>query len=133
MIKRIRKKLYEIEKGLEKEEQERRQQHAKELKGIKKYFKKLQEKIKINYYKPIRTKSDFNSNYVEYESSGGEDKNLSSEDYLNIIRPFLRNMINNRRTHGERKIQLVMRINFISSLDTREICTMHSKSDYGEF
>ena len=133
MIKRIRKKLYEIEKGLEKEEQDRRQQHAKELKGIKKYFKKLQEKIKINYYKPIRTKSTFNSNYVEYESSGDEDKNLQPEDYLNTIRPFLRNMINNHKTHGEQKIQLIMRINFISSLDTREIRTMHSKSDYDGF
>ena len=31
-------------------------------------------------------------------------------------------------THGEWKIQLIMRINFIS-LDTREIRTMHSNSD----
>ena len=31
--------------------------------------------------------------------------------------------------HGEWKIQLIMKINFISSLGTREICLMHSKSD----
>ena len=30
---------------------------------------------------------------------------------------------------GEWKIQLTMQINFISSLDTREICTINSKSD----
>ena len=32
-------------------------------------------------------------------------------------------------THGEWKIQLIMQINFISSLDTREFHIMHSKSD----
>ena len=30
---------------------------------------------------------------------------------------------------GKWKIQLTMQINFISSLDTREICTINSKSD----
>ena len=30
---------------------------------------------------------------------------------------------------GEWKIQLTIQISFISSLDTREICTMNSKSD----
>ena len=31
-----------------------RKKHAKELKNIKKYFEGFQEKIKINYYKPIK-------------------------------------------------------------------------------
>ena len=88
VIKMIRKKLYEIERGLESEEKRERKKHAKELKGIKKHFEKLKEKIKINYYKPIRTKDAFNNNYIEYESKGDKDKNLSPEDYLNIIRPF---------------------------------------------
>ena len=38
-------------------------------------------------------------------------------------------MINNHKTHGEWKIQLIMQINFISSLDTKEFRIMHSKSD----
>ena len=38
-------------------------------------------------------------------------------------------MINNHNAHGEWKIQLAMRINFISSLDANEFCTMHKKSD----
>ena len=38
-------------------------------------------------------------------------------------------MISNNRTYGVWKIKLIMRINFISSLDTGEIRTMHSKSD----
>ena len=38
-------------------------------------------------------------------------------------------MISNNRTYGVWKIKLIMRINLISSLDTGEIRTMHSKSD----
>ena len=51
------------------------------------------------------------------------------EDYLDIIRPYLRDMVNNHKTHGEWKIQLTMQITFISSLDTGEFRIMNSKSD----
>ena len=115
-IKEIRKKLYEKEKGLENEEQEKKQ-HAKELKKIKKslenfkkyhdkddqdykgirYIENLFNKIDEDYYKPIKTKGAFNNNYIEYESRGDKDKNLSPEDYLDIIRPYLRDMINNHK------------------------------------
>ena len=54
------------------------------------------------------------------------------EDYLDIIRPFLRDVINNHKTHGEWKMQLTMQITFISSLGTREFCIMHSKSANAE-
>ena len=106
-----------------------RRNHAKELKKIKKFFEWFWEKIKINYYKPLRTKGAFNDDYIEYESKGDKDKNLSPENYLDIIRPFLRDMINNHRTHGEWKTQLTMQITFISSLGTGEFRIMHSKSD----
>ena len=33
--------------------------------------------IDKNYYKTIKTKSAFNSNYIEYESKGEKNKNLS--------------------------------------------------------
>ena len=35
--------------------------------------------IDEDYYSPIRTKSAFNGNYIEYESKGDKDKNLSSK------------------------------------------------------
>ena len=38
-----------------------------------------------------------NNNYIENESRGDKDKNLSLEDYLGIIRPYLRDMINNHK------------------------------------
>ena len=62
-----------------------------------------------------------------------------------MIRPYLRDMINNHKspiklkppsgeiidddTFGEWKIHLTMHINFISSRDSGEIRTMYSKSD----
>ena len=67
-----------------------------------------------DYYKPIKTKSAFNGNYIEYESKGVKDKNLSPREYLDIIRPYLINMINDHKTIREWKIQLTMQINFIS-------------------
>ena len=58
-----------------------------------------------------------------------EKKKIKIEDYLNIIKSFLRDTINNHKAHGEWKIQLTMHIIFISSLDTGEFRIMNSKSD----
>ena len=102
----------------------------------------LFDEINEDYYKPVKTKIAFNDNYIEYESRGDKDKNLSPKEYLDMIRPYLRDMINNHKTlskgslgkifdnnlHGEWKIQLTMQINFVSSLDPGEILTMDSKS-----
>ena len=41
-----------------------------------------------DYYKPIKTNSVFNGNYIEYESNGGKDNNLSSRKYFQMIRPY---------------------------------------------
>ena len=127
-IKENRKKLYEIESRLESEEEQYRRQHAEELRAFKNYLKASWEEIKRNYYRPGKTKSFFNNNYIVYESKGNKNKNLSPENYLDVIRPFLRDMTNNHNTHREWKIQLTMRINFIFSLDSREFHTMHLKS-----
>ena len=37
----------------------------------------LFDEIDEDYYKPIKTKGAFNGNYIEYESKGDKDKNLS--------------------------------------------------------
>ena len=47
-----------------------------------------------NYCKPIKTKSAFNDNYIEYESNGDRDKNLPTKKHLNIIGPYLNDIIN---------------------------------------
>ena len=70
-----------------------------------------------DYYEPIKTKDAFNNNYIEYETRGDKNKNLSLRLYLYTIIPYLRDMINNHKTLGEWKIQLSMKINFVSSKD----------------
>ena len=51
-----------------------------EYEGIKEI-----EIIEENYYKPIETKHAFDDDYIEYESRGDKDNNLSLIHYLNII------------------------------------------------
>ena len=46
-----------------------------------------------------------------------------------MIRPFLSNIINDHKTQGVWKIQLIMSFNFISSKDSNETRTMRTKSD----
>ena len=38
-------------------------------------------------------------------------------------------MIDNHKANSEWKIQLILKINFISSLDINDTCIMHTKSD----
>ena len=46
-----------------------------------------------------------------------------------MIRPYLSDMINDRKTRTEWKIQLTMSINFISSKDSDETRNLHTKSN----
>ena len=43
------------------------------------------DKTDEDYYKPIKIKSAFNGNYVEYERKGNKGKSLSPKEYLNMI------------------------------------------------
>ena len=61
-----------------------------------------------------------------YESK--RDKILLIKEYLNMIKPYLVDIINNHKIK-EWKIQLSMTINFISSKDSDEIPTMHTRSN----
>ena len=54
---------------------------------------------------------------------------LSIKEYLNMIRPYLIDIIIDSKTQGEWKIQLTITINFLSSKDSNETCTMHMKSN----
>ena len=61
------------------------------------------------------TQGSFNNSYIQYESRGDKDKIFSINEDLDTIIPYLRDMINDHKTQGERKIQLTIAINFISS------------------
>ena len=63
------------------------------------------------YYKPFKIANAFIENYIEYDSNGEKDNMLSIEDYLDKIRQYLSDMINDHKTQRKWKIQLTMAIN----------------------
>ena len=88
--------------------------------------------FKILIYKPAIVKSGCNNNYIEYRSEG--DKLLTIEEDLDLIEPYLRELINNHKSKGEWKIQLTAQINFISSRPgSDEARVMHTSSVNEEF
>ena len=64
-----------------------------------------------------------------YESKGDKDAKLSIGEYFDKITPYLRDMIDNHKVRSKWKIQLVMRIIFVSFIDANETLVMHTKSD----
>ena len=64
-----------------------------------------------------------------YESKGDKGARLSIDEYFDIIRLYLNDMIDNQKSKGEWKIQLTMRIIFVSFTDANETHEMHTKSD----
>ena len=112
-----------------------------------------------DYYKPIRTDSGFvvrNDNYMEYTSKGDRYENLSPKEYLNMIKPYLRDLINehiptmelnnnnntdnnndnnnntdnyNNNNRAEWKIQLTMQNSCISTRNFEETRTIFTKSE----
>ena len=50
-------------------------------------------------------------------------------EYFDIIRPYLRDMIDDHKAKGEWKIQLAMGIIFVSFIDANETREMRTKSD----
>ena len=46
-------------------------------------------------YEPVLIKTGFDGNYLEYMSNGSNS--LSFEEYLNLIKPYLNDLINNKK------------------------------------
>ena len=83
-----------------------------------------------DYCKPIIVNGAFSNNYIQCESKGNKDKKFTVNEHLDIIRPYLRDMINDHKTQSEWKIQVTIEINFISSNpDFDETRTMRARSD----
>ena len=144
-IKEIEKNLTELEENLSKTKKYYDYDDI-EYRGIRNVRDLFDLSIDEDHYKPIIVKSSFDGNYIQHESKGDKGKNLSIKKYLNIIKPYLINIISEHKTHGlvryhsgnkswleetssEWKIQLTMAINFISSKDSDKTRTMQRKSD----
>ena len=63
------------------------------------------------------------------ESKGDKENQLALYEYFDIIRPYLKDMIDNHKARGEWQIQLRMRIIFASFVDANETRVMHTKGD----
>ena len=74
-----------------------------EYKGIRD-VKDTYDDVDEDYYKPIRIGNAFSSNYIEYKSNGDKDKILLIKEYLDMIRPYLNDLIDKHKTQGESKI-----------------------------
>ena len=73
--------------------------------------------------------SFWNNNYIQYESNGDKNNNLS----LDEIKPYLKDIIIDLQSSDIWEIELTIAINFISSEDTEEERVIHSMSDNRKF
>ena len=96
-------------RNLFKQEKETKAIKDRILSDIKNLFEQQEE----NYYKPVRVNNFWSNNYIEYESDSDRNKTLSVEEYINKIRPYLKDIINKFKM----TIQLTISNNFISSID----------------
>ena len=72
----------------------------------------------------------WSNNYIKYKSDDDKNIILLIEEYLNKIRPYLRDIVNDLKQSDTWKIQLTITTNFISSKDDNgEERVMHSKDD----
>ena len=64
----------------------------------------MHEKDDENYYKSVRVSNFWSNNFSEYKSNGDRNKTLSVEEYLNRIRPCLKDIIKNLKKSDASKI-----------------------------
>ena len=122
MLKNIDMYLKNFKKDLEKLQK----YHYNTTYGLDCLFDELNEN---DYYEPKEVKNAFDGSYMLYESRGDKDNKLAIYEYFDIIKPYLRDMIDNHKARGEWKIQLTMRIIFVSFTDANETRETHTKSD----
>ena len=89
----------------------------------------VKDLFSILNYEPVLVKTGFNNNYLEYVSEG--NNSLTFDEYLDLIRPYLEDLINAKKDKGEWKLQLTAQINFVSLksgsdetrvMQTRSVC-----------
>ena len=79
--------------------------NARNLFGLKKKRIKLhcnlfEHEEEENCYKLVRISNFLRNNFIEYENNDGRKKSLSVEEYLDKIRPYLKDIINNLKKSG---------------------------------
>ena len=91
------------------------------------FIENIRDLFGILDYVPVLIKSGFDNNYLEYRSNG--NNSLSFNEYLELIKPYLYDLINVYKAKGEWKLQLSAEIFFVSQKpDSNEICIMYTRS-----
>ena len=88
----------------------------RKIRDIRTLFEQQEE----DYYEPKRVSKFWNN--------GDKNRNLSPDEYLNKIEPYLMNITIGLQNSDAWKIQLTIAINFISSKHGEEERVMHSNS-----
>ena len=55
----------------------------------------VEQEKEEDYYKPKRVDNFWNNNYIDYGSNGDKNRVLLLKEYLNRIKPYLRDIIIN--------------------------------------
>ena len=91
------------------------------------FIENIRDLFSILHYEPVLIKSGFDNNYLEYMSNG--NNSLSFNEYLELIKPYLYDLINVYKAKGEWKLQLSAEIFFVSQKpDSNEIRIMYTRS-----
>ena len=91
------------------------------------FIENIRDLFSILDYEPVLIKSGFDNNYLEYITHG--NNSLSFNEYLELIKPYLYDLINVYKAKGEWKLQLSAEISFISQKpDSNEIHIMYIRS-----
>ena len=91
--------------------------------------KKLNKSEEVGYYRSKREWDFVNNRCIEYESNAERNENLSLKEYLDKIKPYLRDLITDLLESDTWKNPLALIINFISSKDAAKERVMHAKTD----
>ena len=78
-----------------------------------------------HHYKPMKVGNFWNIIYIEYESNGSRNKNVSLKEDLEKIKPYLKHIIIDFQGPDTWKILLTIAISFIYSKDAEEEGMMH--------
>ena len=68
----------------------------------------------------MRASNFWRNNFIGYESNGNKNKRLSVEEFVNKVRPYLKDIVYNLKKPGTWESKITIEINFISSVDNTE-------------
>ena len=91
------------------------------------FIENIRDLFSVLDYEPVLIKSGFEGNYLEYMSNG--NNSLSFDEYLELIKSYLNDLINVYKTKGEWKLQLSAEISFVlQKPDSDETRVMYTRS-----